>query len=325
MQGPTKVQPALPPASGAGAVRPLRAVRPLAAASRLLAGGLRISEPDDALEREADRVAERVMGGGQVPALRAAAGGLHRMCRECEEEDTLQRKAHASHAGIGAAAARGAVSATRGPGAPLPGGLRQRFESRFGHDFSDVRVHTGATAQSAARGVHARAYTLGSDIVFDAGEYDPRGPRGQRLLAHELAHVVQQRAAPRGIQAKLRVEDPNVALPGAPPRENWQEIRGYIGAMTGDFTVASTGDITPNSASVCSAPTRVTERCLCDLHSTADDWKIKIDDIDWPHTEEANHRVTVHSTRSPITFGAWGGGASAGTRIIEGNERVLAH
>jgi hypothetical protein len=90
------------------------------------------------------------------------------------------------------------------PGAPLQPTLRKDMERRFGDDFSRVRVHTGATAQRSARALNAHAYTLGNDIVFGAGKFAPGTATGQSLLAHELAHTVQQRAAgaPR-IQRKL--------------------------------------------------------------------------------------------------------------------------
>jgi Domain of unknown function (DUF4157) len=74
-----------------------------------------------------------------------------------------------------------------------PENLRSYFETRFGHDFSRVRVHTDNEAAEAAQAVQARAYTLGSDIVFGKGEYAPTTPSGRRLLAHEMTHVVQQR------------------------------------------------------------------------------------------------------------------------------------
>jgi hypothetical protein len=69
------------------------------------------------------------------------------------------------------------------------------MESRFGHDFSRVRVHTDADAAQSARSIDARAYTSGGDIVFGSGEYAPHTFAGQTLLAHELAHVVQQDAS----------------------------------------------------------------------------------------------------------------------------------
>jgi hypothetical protein len=78
------------------------------------------------------------------------------------------------------------------PGRALDSGTRKAMERSFGHDFGDVRVHTDARASESARAVHARAYTVGSDVVFAAGRYAPDTQDGRRLLAHELAHVVQQ-------------------------------------------------------------------------------------------------------------------------------------
>lgn len=77
-------------------------------------------------------------------------------------------------------------------GQPLDTGTRAYMEPRFGHDFSQVRVHTDAKAAESARTVNALAYTVGRDVVFGAGQYAPRSSIGQRLLAHELTHVVQQ-------------------------------------------------------------------------------------------------------------------------------------
>jgi hypothetical protein len=85
-----------------------------------------------------------------------------------------------------------AANAADSGGTPLPVASRTYFEPRFGHDFSGVRVHTGVEAAAGARAVQARAYTMGSHIVFGSGEYAPDTVSGKRLLAHELTHVVQQ-------------------------------------------------------------------------------------------------------------------------------------
>ncbi|MEN3331906.1 MAG: hypothetical protein V7641_1271 [Blastocatellia bacterium] len=82
----------------------------------------------------------------------------------------------------------------RASGQPLDEPTRAFFEPRFGHDFSHVRVHTAAQAAESARAVNALAYTVGRDIVFEAGQYNPASTSGRQLLAHELAHVVQQRS-----------------------------------------------------------------------------------------------------------------------------------
>ncbi|HVZ52508.1 MAG TPA: DUF4157 domain-containing protein [Pseudolabrys sp.] len=84
----------------------------------------------------------------------------------------------------------------RSGGAPLDTPARDFMESRFGRDFAGVRVHTDAQAAQSARAVDARAYTVGGDIVFGAGQYAPQTDAGRRLLAHELTHVVQQQGAP---------------------------------------------------------------------------------------------------------------------------------
>ncbi len=81
----------------------------------------------------------------------------------------------------------------RSPGRPLDPEVRAEMEPRFGHDFSHVRVHTNSEAADSARSVNAAAYTVGHDVVFGPGRYEPQSGEGRRLIAHELAHTVQQR------------------------------------------------------------------------------------------------------------------------------------
>ena len=85
----------------------------------------------------------------------------------------------------------------RSPGAALDPETRAHMEPRFGYDFSNVRVHTNERAAESARAVNARAYTVGNNVVFGAGQYTPVSYGGQKLLAHELAHVVQQDGGPQ--------------------------------------------------------------------------------------------------------------------------------
>jgi hypothetical protein len=159
---------------------------------------LTVSSPDEPYEREADRVADQVMRMPEPVVQRAcpacAAGGLP--CPKCQEEKVfaIHRKADGSGDIAGASVPEGFLS-NLGPGCPLDATTRTFIEPRFGQDFSRVRVHTDARAAESARAVDARAYTLGSDIVFDAGNFNPGTPRGRRLLAHELTHVVQQQHA----------------------------------------------------------------------------------------------------------------------------------
>lgn len=125
---------------------------------------LAISTPGDIYEQEADRQAEQVM---RQPAFASHDQAVNESTTVSEMPDSS--------------------------GQPLGLAARAGMESSFGQDFSQVRVHTGAQAAAAAQSVSALAYTFGNDIVFDAGQFAPETAAGRRLLAHELAHVVQQR------------------------------------------------------------------------------------------------------------------------------------
>ncbi|MGB9203362.1 MAG: DUF4157 domain-containing protein [Terriglobales bacterium] len=98
----------------------------------------------------------------------------------------------------------------RSPGQPLDEGTQTYFTSRFGHDFSHVRVHTDQQAAESARAVGALAYTVGNNVVFGAGHYSPANSSGRRLLAHELTHVVQQGNLTR-TPARVEMGEPNDA------------------------------------------------------------------------------------------------------------------
>ena len=93
----------------------------------------------------------------------------------------------------------------RSPGQPLDASSRAFFEPRFGHDFSHVRVHADARAAESARAVNALAYTVGRDVVFAAGAYQPKSEAGSRLMAHELAHTLQQSGVSYGRHTPLRL------------------------------------------------------------------------------------------------------------------------
>ena len=101
------------------------------------------------------------------------------------------------------------ISSTRGSGASLDAGVQDRLSGSLG-DLSDVRVHTDDTADRLNRSVSARAFATGTDVYFAKGEYNPGSSDGDRLITHELAHVVQQRGAPSG--GPLTVSQPGDAL-----------------------------------------------------------------------------------------------------------------
>lgn len=134
--------------------------------------------PGDVYEQEADRIADQVTAN---PAHHAVAGAPPR----------IQRFAGPSNRRVDAVPAS-VVKAVASPGRPLEPALRQDMEQRFGHDFSRVRMHSGADAEQSAQDVNANAYTVGHNIVFATGRFAPGTHEGRRLIAHELAHVVQQ-------------------------------------------------------------------------------------------------------------------------------------
>jgi hypothetical protein len=152
---------------------------------------LAIGASNDPLEQEADRVADQVLA---APAHLAVSGASPRIQRFTGQATGQAGTAPASVDHVLA-----------GPGTPLDPGLRQDMEQRFGHDFSRVRVHSGAAAEQSAREVGADAYTAGNRIVFGAGRFAPGTCDGRRLLAHELTHVVQQSASPPGSHSDVVV------------------------------------------------------------------------------------------------------------------------
>jgi hypothetical protein len=157
---------------------------------------LAVGAVDDPLEDEADRVADQVMRTPDPDVSTAAAPlQVSRKCAACEEEEkgpTVQTKRLGAAEPAATEALPSVHEVLRSPGQPLDWSSRGFFERRFGHDFSRVRVHAGTSATAAAAAVKGRAFTAGSDIVFGRGQYAPSTIEGQRLLAHELTHVVQQ-------------------------------------------------------------------------------------------------------------------------------------
>ena len=138
---------------------------------------------EDRFEREADAAADQVMRKAAPPVLSAAEEGPMRETGQDMEEtgEALPETLRPIQSG----------------GHPLPPDLNRFFSDGFGHDFSNVRLHHDSKAGRSARGFGARAYTYGRHIAFASGEYVPTSAAGRHLIAHELAHVVQQGQAPR--------------------------------------------------------------------------------------------------------------------------------
>jgi hypothetical protein len=134
-------------------------------------------------------------------AARAVAAGRLRGHEPSTAVLRLQRLA--GNSGVGALVSREDDERSpvldvvgKGGGAPLPEEVRTDMESHLGADFGEVRVHTGGAASESAKAVQARAYTVGNDVVFGSGAYEPQSVQGRHTIAHELTHVVQQREGP---------------------------------------------------------------------------------------------------------------------------------
>lgn len=159
---------------------------------------LKVSQPSDQAEIDADSIADRVMrmpmGERTTIPQPHSPTTIHRKGDRCEEKEEIavQRKPLPSSGGIPSQSPVHVQGAIGSGGQPLDHEIRSFFEPRLGYDLSSVRIHTDDAAGVSAREIDANAYTLGSDIVFGPGEYRPHSETGRRLLAHELAHVTQQ-------------------------------------------------------------------------------------------------------------------------------------
>ena len=187
-------------------------------APRPVQAELAIDAPGDRFEQEADRVAEQVgrapSSGAAPSAVASSVPGLQRKCdcggtcSKCRTQsdhehahEQVQLKRIDATSGAGPTAAPPIVDdMLRTPGQSLDSATRAYMEPRFGHDFSQVRVHTDAPAAVSAKELHARAYTVGSHVAFAGNQFSPATTEGRKLLAHELTHVVQQRGGATAIQ-----------------------------------------------------------------------------------------------------------------------------
>jgi Domain of unknown function (DUF4157) len=199
--------------------------------SSVLQAKLTVTAAGDQYEQEADKVAQQVVHGteavqraGEEDELQMKRDLVQRADEEDElqmkrdfvqradEEDELQMKRDfvqradeeeelqakredpAGSFEVGGDLEQ-TIQAQRGNGQGLPDQAKGFFENGFGHDFSGVRVHADKDSDALNQSLSARAFTVGSDIFFRSGEYDPSGQAGKELIAHELTHVVQQGAA----------------------------------------------------------------------------------------------------------------------------------
>jgi hypothetical protein len=242
-------------ASAQSVAKPKAVGHGAATAIPALQAKLEVGGAGDHYEREADCVARQVMRGGDAPAIAPSITPLGAQRKKAaapapkkeeepkgkgakvqrkpaasvpkvdENKKKAQRKESGAGGGMASPGVESSIARMKGSGSTLDGGTRSFMESRFGRDFGGVRVHNGAAAASAASALDARAFTVGQDVFFNAGEYQPGNAAGRELIAHELTHTVQQGggggvAAPKRIQ---RVPTPpggsgaTPVGPGAPP------------------------------------------------------------------------------------------------------------
>lgn len=188
--------------------------------SRAIQRKLKIGQPNDKDEQEADSVADRVMSMPepnlqrkckkcedeelqrqedeeedelqQKPLSNQITPLIQRQEEEQEEEETVSPKSQPGRAPEVTPGLESDISSMKGGGSPLPDSTRAFMEPRFGHDFSKVRVHTDSRAADTAQSINAKAFTVGNNIAFNSCQYSPSTISGKRLLSHELAHVIQK-------------------------------------------------------------------------------------------------------------------------------------
>ena len=170
---------------------------------------LTVGTVNDVYEQEADAVADRIM--------RMPEPSVQRKCAHCEEDERIMKKpltsfiqAKGNEGGMEApASVSKQIESSRGGGNRLDENTKTFMESRFGTDFSGVKIHTDNTAIQMSRNINAQAFTVGNDIYFNSGKYDPQSDEGKRLLAHELVHTVQQE---NGLKRNIQRTVDNVVI-----------------------------------------------------------------------------------------------------------------
>lgn len=175
---------------------------------------LAVGPAHDPLEQEADRVAAQVLHGDRPSAIGRAGTAL------------TQPSAAPAQNGAPRTAPDSVDAVLASTGSPLAPALRDDMGRRFGHDFSQVRIHADSLATRATHALGAHAWTVGQHIAFAPGRFAPDSRAGRQLLAHELTHVVQQSAAPARVQCDLALE-PQVAAPVERPLTE-QDIQDAI-------------------------------------------------------------------------------------------------
>lgn len=209
-KSPAATRPAAPVKEAARSIAPAD-IAPALLRAGLIRAKLKVGAAGDPEEREADRMADGAMAGGGACCAKCAAG------QSCD--DTIRMKPAGRSTARDGGSHAAALTASLGGGEPMPARLRAMFEPRYGQDLSHIRLHTDETGAASARAIGARAFALGPNIAFGAGEYQPDTRNGQWLIAHEVAHVV------RGHEG-VRRRDPDLAMSRSQQKQDekyWQQ------------------------------------------------------------------------------------------------------
>jgi hypothetical protein len=172
-----------------------------------------------------------------------------------------------------------ARATTPAAGAALDPDTRRFFEPRFGHDFSKVRIHADSAANKSAQRLGARAYTVGSDIYFRAGEYRPGFPATRRLLGHELAHVVQQDPSPAAVSARRSAPglsraphgsvQPKLVATGDTAR--FISLANSLIAVQYELAISAKGEVSLRSSNIQGPPTQAAQELVSVLRTVIND------------------------------------------------------
>ncbi len=181
---------------------------------------------------------------------------VQRKCAECNEEEMLQKKSligqgttlvqskAAGVGGEGSATVQNKINTSKGTGQPLSDRTRNFMQSGFGTDFSEVSIHTGGEASLLNKQLGAKAFTVGNDIYFSEGQYNPESSEGKHLLAHELTHTLQQGNSGQSIQRA--VDCP--ALGGRVPTstEEVDTLANFPNLVSGEWCILGPRDSSYN-------------------------------------------------------------------------------
>lgn len=181
---------------------------------------LSVGSANDTYEAEADAMADKVMRMQDTLQQNISHKGalVQRKCAHCEEEEKLRRKPLAESISLLIQKSQtknsgelqvpnhieNQINSSRGSGNSMDNSTKNFMESRFDTDFSEVRIHTGSQAVQMSRELNAQAFTVGNDVYFNEGKYNPNSDSGKHLLAHELTHTIQQMG---GIERKVQKKD----------------------------------------------------------------------------------------------------------------------